>query len=215
VFQYIFYIINLLVNFQYLTNIEEKNMLKAEFRKSFVQKDYQRAIIKYKELEDISFLIEPEMRINVANAYFLTGDTINARKNYGKTLGLGGSSIQSASLNQLGILAAQSGDSLKALGYFKQAIEVEPENNPARYNFEYVRKKYAPPSPPPPSVSEDQQISQGKVESSEEKKDVLDPYNQAKISKEKALQLLDNLKNSENKKFKKTKNSTSKITKDW
>ncbi|NBA85696.1 hypothetical protein GVN16_08000 [Emticicia sp. CRIBPO] len=214
-FQYIFYIINLLVNFQYLTNIEEKNMLKAEFRKSFVQKDYQRAIIKYKELEDISFLIEPEMRINVANAYFLIGDTINARKNYGKTLGLGGSSIQSASLNQLGIIAAQSGDSLKALEYFKQAIEVEPENNPARYNFEYIRKKYAPPSPPPPSASEEQQISQGKVESSEEKKDVLDPYNQAKISKEKALQLLDNLKNSENKKFKKTKNSPSKITKDW
>lgn len=189
-------------------------MLKGEFRKSYIQKDYQRAIIRYKELEDISFLIEPEMRINVANAYFLTGDTLNARKNYGKTLGLGGPAIHSASLNQLGIIAAQSGDSLKALEYFKQAIEIEPQNSPARYNFEFIRKKYSPPSPPPPSTQEDQ-VSQGKVESSEEKKDLLDPYNQAKISKEKALQLLDNLKNSENKKFIKTKNSTSKITKDW
>ncbi len=203
-----------MVNFKYLTNVEEKNMLKTEFRKLYQTADYEKAILKYRELEDISFLIEPEMRINVANAYFQTGDTLNARKNYQKALNYGNTYINSASLNQLGILAVRTGDSLRALQLFRQAIETEPENNSARYNFEWIRKKYDPPSPPP-SDREKDMSNQGRVEVSEEKEDLLDPYRSQKISREKALQLLDNLKNSENKKLKKTKNSNSKIGKDW
>eukprot|EP01031_Cornospumella_fuschlensis_P016457 gene16457-20115_t len=91
------------------------------------------------------------------------------------------------------------GDSTGALELFKIALQNDNENKVARYNFELLRKKL-PQSPPKnnqSNTSESQNNNGGETEKSEEKRDELDSTTPEKMSKEKALQILEAMKTTE------------------
>ena len=212
-FQYIYHIIFILINPQYFTNIEQKNQLKTSFNQSFSQKKYTDAIRIFEKIEKVSKLIEPELRIDASNAYFIKKDTLKARLNYEHLLNVHNPLQLSQALNQLGSLAVLQKDSAKALDYYKRALEVNNESREARFNYELIKSLYKPKfKPPPPPKSKD---TNSNIEASDKKEEEFDQYKSKNISKERALQLLEDLKTSEMKVKMNKKNSNKKIEKNW
>ncbi len=213
-YQYIFQLLFILFNPQYFNNIEQKNIFKVEFNEAYANQKYKKAIEIFEIIEKTSKIIEPELRINAAQAYFITRDTLKARKNYDFLHELPNKKQTALTENQLGLLAIFKGDSSKALAYFQKAILEDPDAVEARYNFELIRKLYKPKfnySPPPPQSTKSNQ----EIVASEQKDEKLDEYKSNKISKEKSLQLLNELKNTEAIFYSNKKNTSSKTLKDW
>lgn len=223
-----FYIILFYLNLRSLTNVSERNMLKIEAQKAFTQKKYNISIEKYQNLTTLSFTLEPESRMNLAHSYFNINDTTNALNEYSKLLRVSDEKISSNALIQIGVIDTMLGDSAKALNLFKEALKKNYENKIARYNFELLSKKM--PSKPPQTnnnqVNQNEEQNQTKEElknegqtiKSDEKKEDLSSQTPEKMSKEKALQILEAMKTTElqNSLQRKLGNkSKDKNTKDW
>ena len=212
-FQYIYHIIFILINPQYFTNIEQKNLLKTSFNESFSKKKYTQAIATFEKIEKISKLIEPELRIDASNAYFICKDTLKARINYEHLLNAHNPLQMSQALNQLGSLAVLHKDSAKALEFYRRALEVNNEMREARFNYELIKNLYKPKfTPPPPKESNK---TNRNIQASDKKEEEFDQYKSKNISKERALQLLEDLKTSEMKIMMNKKNTQKKIEKNW
>jgi tetratricopeptide (TPR) repeat protein len=212
-YQFIYHIIYFLINPQFFTNIEQKNTFKKDFNVAFKKGDYKKSIAIFEEIEKVNRLIEPELRLDAAHAYFVTNDTLHARINYEHTQDLPNALQASQSCNQLGVLAITRGDSSEGLKYFKKAIGKNIDLEQARYNYELISKLYKPKASPPPEQQQSKQNQE--ILASDKKEQDLDEYTSKKISKEKALQLLEDLKNSEIKILISKKNSKQNLEKDW
>ncbi|WP_337041129.1 tetratricopeptide repeat protein [Emticicia sp. 17c] len=191
-----FYIILLFLNIRSLTNVSERNRLKMEAGRAFLKKNYVVAKEKYQTLADISFNLEPEARLNLAHTYFYTKDTLRALQEYKRLLKVSDEKIFTGALIQIGVINAMMKDSLTALQLFKEALQKNPNNLVARYNFELLKKKL-PPVPPPPDQTTKNEMQSTETEQSEEKKDELESTVPEKMSKEKALQILEAMKTNE------------------
>jgi tetratricopeptide (TPR) repeat protein len=217
-----FYIILLFLNIRSLTNVSERNLLKNEASQAFFQKKYALAAEKYQTLSNISFNLEPEARLNLAHAYFQTNDTTKSLNEYRRLLRINDEQISSTALIQVGVINTMLGDSATALALFKEALQKTPENKIARYNYELLRKKL-PQKPPKNNQSnnqtqEEKQNNGGETEKTNEQKDELDTQTPEKMSKEKALQILDAMKTNElqySQQRKKTVKKKDKDAKDW
>jgi tetratricopeptide (TPR) repeat protein len=217
-----FYVVLLFLNLRSFTNVSERNSLKTEASESFYQKNYLLAAKKYEELATVSYNLEPEARLNLAHAYFCINDTLRALQEYKKLVHFNQVEIVTSALIHVGVIEAMKGDSSQAIELFKNALQKDKENKLARYNYELLRKKM-PQSPPksnqnPSPESQNQINNGGKTEKSEEKKEELDSTMPEKMSKEKALQILETMKTTElqyaqQRKIKSTKKG--KIEKDW
>lgn len=218
-----FYIILLFLNIRSLTNVTERNLLKNEAGRAFAQKKYSLAAEKYQKLSDISFNLEPEARLNLAHAYFYKNDTLKALNEYRKLLKISDEQIYSTALIQIGVIDNMLGDSTTSLMLFKEALQKTPDNKIARYNFELLRKKL-PQKSPQNNRNQNEQTEQqnqngnGETQKTEEKKDELTSQTPEKMSKEKALQILEAMKTNELQYSQQRKKPTKKIdknAKDW
>lgn len=217
-----FYIILLFLNLRSLTNVSQRNILKVEAGKAYYKKDYPLATKKYEELANISYNLEPEARLNLAHAYFSINDTSKALEEYKKLVRLNDVKISTSAMIQVGVIETMKGDSSGALELFKVALQNDNENKVARYNYELLRKKL-PISPPKnnqnqTSESERQANNGGETEKSDERRDELDSTTPEKMSKEKALQLLEAMKTTELQYVQQRKQKsgkTDKVEKDW
>lgn len=206
-----------------MTNVSERNLLKNEASQAFFLKKYALAAEKYQMLSDISFNLEPEARLNLAHSYFQTNDTTKALNEYKRLLRISDEQISSTALIQIGVIDTMFGDSATALELFKEALQKNPENKIARYNFELLRKKL--PQKPPRNnqnnnsqTEEEQQNNSSETEKTDEKRDELNTQTPEKMSKEKALQILDAMKANElqySSQQKKATKKKDKNTKDW
>ncbi|MDZ7935965.1 MAG: hypothetical protein U5M51_13570 [Emticicia sp.] len=217
-----FYIILLFLNLRSLTNVSQRNVLKIEAGKAFYKKDYQLAAQRYEELAAISYNLEPEARLNLAHAYFSISDTSRALEEYKKLIRLNDVKISTSAMIQVGVIETMKGDSSGALELFKIALQNDNENKVARYNYELLRKKL-PQAPPKnnqnqTSETERQANNGGKTEKSDERRDELDSTTPEKMSKEKALQILETMKTTELQYVQQRKQKSAKkdkIEKDW
>lgn len=212
-YQYIFQIFFFLINPQYFYNIEQKNQLKIEFNEAFQKKDFKKSIQVFEKISRLTNIIDPELSIDVAHAYFENNDTLNARIQYQNAQHSPDLYKSSQALNQLGLLKLLQKDSSSAIEYFKQSLLINPELAAARYNYELIYKLYKPKNQN--LIAENEQLKKQQVIASNEKEDEFDEYKSDKISKEKALQLLEDLKISETTVNTNKKNSKTKIEKDW
>lgn len=208
---FVYYIIFFLLNPQFYTNIEQKNQYIDDFNMHMEQSNFQGAIRVFERLEEVHRVIDTYLRLDAAHAYFAVGDTAKAKLNYEFSKDLNDANQASISRNQLGILALMRGDSSAAIALFKSAIEKDNTLQAARYNYELISSLYKPRRNAPPQEEE----QKGSVEASSEKEEEMEPYVSENISRERALQLLDNLRNSERKGLISGKNSKVKIEKDW
>ena len=218
-----FYIILLFLNLRSLTNVSERNLLKNEAARAFAQKKYGLAADKYQNLSKISFNLEPEARLNLAHAYFYIGDTTKALNEYRRLLRISDEQISSSVLIQIGVIDTMLGDSSTALMLFKEALQKNPENKTARYNYELLRKKL-PQKPPKNNQNQNNQTQEqnpnnsGLTEKTEEKQEDLSSQTPEKMSKEKALQILEAMKTNElqySQQRKKSGKKKDKNAKDW
>ncbi|WP_305952457.1 M48 family metallopeptidase [Emticicia oligotrophica] len=217
-----FYIILLFLNLRSLTNVSQRNALKIEAGKAFYKKDYSLATKKYEELANISYNLEPEARLNLAHAYFNINDTTQALEEYKKLVRLNDVSISTSAMIQVGVIETMLGDSSGAMNLFRIALQNDNDNKIARYNYELLRKKL-PQSPPKnnqeqTSDSDRQSNNGGETEKSEEKRDELNSTTPEKMSKEKALQILESMKATElqyTQQHKLKSEKSKKIEKDW
>ncbi len=208
---FIYYIIFFLLNPQFYTNIEQKNQYIDDFNRKMEESDYKGAIKVFERLEDVHRVIDTYLRLDAAHAYFAVGDTAAARLHYEYSKDLSDPHQASISRNQLGILALMRGDSTEAIRLFKSAIEKDNDLQAARYNYELISSLYKP------RRSLDQQTPEpeGGAQAGDSRDKELDPYDSENISRERALQLLDNLRISERKGVISSKNSANNIEKDW
>lgn len=208
---FIYYIIFFLLNPQFYTNIEQKNRYIDEFNQKMEARDFRGAITVFERLEEVHRVIDIHLRLDAAHAYFALGDTSAARINYEFSRDLTDPGQSSVSRNQLGILALMRKDTATALGLFRSAIERDNRLKEARFNYELISRLYRGRTPPTP-LQEEQNTQ---VATSDEREQELDRYVSENISRERALQLLDNLRISESKGMVSRKNSDQKIEKDW
>lgn len=185
-----------------MTNVSERNLLKSQAGIAFTQKKYELAVEKYQNLSDISFNLEPEARLNLAHSYFYTNDTTKALDQYKRLLKVNDERILSTTLIQIGVIDTMLGDSATAIIVFKEALNKNPDNKIARYNYELLRKKM-PPKPPKNNQSQNNQAEEqnpdngGETQKTEEKQEELSSQTPEKMSKEKALQILEAMKTNE------------------
>lgn len=121
--------------------IGKVNSLKSEAKDAYKKGDYQKAIEKYRYLVDSLSVTEDEVRLNLANAYFESNDTVNTFQSYQPLTQSTNSKIRSIAHQQMGVLANRQGKFEEALASFKQALKADPTNEDARYNYEMVKKK--------------------------------------------------------------------------
>ncbi len=203
-----------------MTNVSQRNALKIEAGTAFYKKNYTLAAQKYEELANVSYNLEPEARLNLAHSYFKINDTLRALIEYKKLVRLNDDIISTNAMIQVGVIETMKGDSTGALELFKIALQNDNDNKVARYNFELLRKKL-PQSPPKnnqSNTSESQNNNGGETEKSEEKRDELDSTTPEKMSKEKALQILEAMKTTElqyAQQRKQQSNKKEKVEKDW
>lgn len=193
-----FYIVLLFLNIRSLTNVSERNRLKIEAGTAFMNKNYQLARDKYQDLADISFNLEPEARLNMAHAFFYTQDTARALLEYKRLLRVSDEKIFTGAIIQIGVIDVMQKDSATALQLFKEALKKNPDNQTARYNYELLKKQLTDnnPPPPPPQANESQPES-AETQQSDKKQDELQSNKPEKMSREKALQLLEAMKANE------------------
>jgi tetratricopeptide (TPR) repeat protein len=117
------------------------NRAKSEAREAYTSGDYKTAVQKYHYLIDSMKVMEDELKLNLANAYFLLNDTANALTNYESLAGSKVNAVRSKAQQQLGIMNYRKKKLEEALNNFKQAIKADPENMDARYNYELLKKK--------------------------------------------------------------------------
>ena len=117
------------------------NRAKSEAREADISGDYKTATQKYHYLLDSMKVMEDELRLNLANAYFMMNDTTNAQTNYESLAGSKINVVRSKAQQQLGIMNYRKQKLEQALNNFKQAIKADPDNMDARYNYELLKKK--------------------------------------------------------------------------
>jgi tetratricopeptide (TPR) repeat protein len=119
------------------------NSIKSQARKAFNSGDYKQAIEKYKFLVDSLKVDEDEVKLNLASAYYLSKDTANAMTHYQSVSSSDNKIVRSKAQQQLGVMSDRQGRFDEALSHFKQAIQADPQNDDARYNYEMLKKKMA------------------------------------------------------------------------
>jgi tetratricopeptide (TPR) repeat protein len=217
-YQYLFNILIFFFYYQLDGNIVERNNLKKDLNYSYKKGDYAEVVKIYEKINSISIIIEPEVNLNAAHAYFMTKKIDQSKNIYYDLSKLKKPMLESICETQLAIISCIEKDTTKAIALLANAIELNENNIEARFNFELLRRKFKPETK---NSNLNQQITQnlkiGKSIKSEDKIDELKSNSSSKITKEQALQLLEELKLQEVKKynFKKSKNNSKKSKQDW
>lgn len=208
---FIYYIIFLFLNPEFYDNIEQKNRRVSEFNQAVETQDFKKAVGLFELIDALHRDIDADLRLVAAHSYFQLGDTLRARQNYEIVKDINEKSQSSVAWNQLGVLALDRGDSTQALNYFKKSIERNGELSEAKFNFELIAKLHQPTTGASP-LAEFAEIT---VEVSHKREEELEDYTSENISKERALQLLDNLRISEKRGLISGRKSDRKVEKDW
>ena len=199
------------LNINAMFNVTERNQLKYEADKAINQKKYKEAAVLYQRLSEATFLVSTELRLDLANAYFMTNDTAKAIIEYRKLEKISNIEQASTAKVQIGLLVLQKKDSLRALTYFKEALEKNADNEVARFNYEWLRKSLPSSKSLPQRIQQqqnEQQLEQKKDEKLEQKKNNLD--------EEQSLQVLNAMRASDVEHISKQRRITNKKTKnDW
>lgn len=180
---------------------EETMRIQAALQENFAEEQYGRVIVLYDALKQISPLIPPAISLTAAQAAQQLQDTTYAKPIYRQLAPLNLPQISTVALNQLGVLAYQDKDFQAALSFFRRALDNNADYTNARYNYEFVYKKYPPQnrnSTTRDQISEEQFEQQAKVtEQDAEKKDLLSQTEPPRMERERALQLLDAMRANE------------------
>ena len=186
------------------------NRAKEKAELAYWKKNYPEAAKSYELVVGSSVLTEPAARMNLAHCYFQMKQYQKAAAIYSRLANNSAPQLASTACNQLGVLYCLGADSASALRYFTKSLLNNDNNQQARFNFEFVKKRYrglnqTPPrnnpedrKPQPNTTTQTKQSAAPQmVAVSDQKKDLLKKLRDLKMTEEQAESLLDALKNSE------------------
>lgn len=172
----------------------EQNALKERISIALEKNDNNWAIAQYEQLLANSIFIEPEIRYNLSVLYQQKGDLKKAKKHFSLLIKNRNKELSSISYFQLGQIAIFEKDTNQALLDYRKSIQINNENQIACYNYELLKKSYNPLNN---KASPNQDQQQTEVEKSEIKEQNLKKNIIDSLSEEKALQILDAMRNQE------------------
>ena len=182
-----------------LNRISRNNRARQEAELAYRTEQYNRALTLYKYLIQSTSTIDPAVRLNLGHTYFQLKQYAHARPQYKLLLQSSRADLRTVAATQLGVIACLDRDSAAALGLFRQALLENADNEPARYNFELVKKRYSgkqrlnsphPQTARQPQLTDKPQPAGGQVERSARRDELLRRFQQLNLSEEQALQLL-------------------------
>lgn len=188
-------------NSLFLNQISRDNQARREAERAYRAGQYRRALAQYEALSRSLTPLDPAVRLNLGHTLFRLGQYRRAKSQYQTLLETDQPDLRTVAATQLGVVACFERDSATALRLFEQALLENSGNEPARYNFELVKRRYsgklrAPKTPQvetrqPKQVPRPQPNGGGLVERSERQDELLRRFRALNISGEQALQLLD------------------------
>lgn len=164
-------------------HIRKVNQAKEAAESAYKKGDYPAAIERYQYLIDSLQVSDDAIRLNLAHAHYLMKDTTKARTGYESLTESGNTVVQSKALQQLGVMANQSGHPVEALELFKRAIKADSRNMDARYNYEMLKKKLE-------NKNKNQQQQQNQDKNQQQNQDSQEPSEFARRLKEQADRLV-------------------------
>lgn len=188
--------------------ISRSNRAKLEAREAYREADYKKAMEAYRSVSNNSLFTEPSARLNLAHTYFKLAQLQNARRYYKKLTQVDNHWLASRAYSQLGVIEAIDKDTLEALRYFKEGLRQNPDNQIARFNYEFLKKRFsgkeetrtaksAPQSKEQTTQNTPAPKAAQEVLKTEEKKELLSRLQTIKMSEAQAMMILDALKASE------------------
>ncbi|QJW90772.1 tetratricopeptide repeat protein [Spirosoma taeanense] len=182
-----------------LIQISENNRARREAEAAYQAGNYGRALSLYAALSRTTTTIDPAVRLNLGHTYFQLKRYDKARPQYETLLRSDRPDLRTVAATQLGVMACLQGDSAAALLLFEQALLEDPNNEPARYDFELIKKQFSGKLPDPNqrqksaksrSASQSRPVGQ-QVEQSARQDELLRRFRRLNLSEEQAIQLLD------------------------
>lgn len=185
----------------FLNQISRDNQARREAERAYRAGQYPQALAQYEALSRRSTPLDPAVRLNLGHTLFRLEQYGRAKPQYQALLETDQPDLRTVAATQLGVVACLERDSATALRLFEQALLANADNEPARYNFELIKRRYsgkpraAKTFPAnvrqPKRVPKPQPGGGGLVERSERQDELLRRFRTLNISGEQALQLLD------------------------
>lgn len=181
--------------------ISRNNQARQEAEAAYQAGRYVQALTLYAYLSRTTTTIDPAVRLNLGHTYFQLKRYDKARPQYETLLYSDRADLRTVAATQLGVMACLERDSSRALSLFQQALLENADNEPARYNFELVKKYYSgkkrPAEPRQKQLTQAQQLvnklqpSIGQqVERSARQDELLRRFQRLNLSEEQALHML-------------------------
>ncbi len=123
-----------------IDDIATVNRLKTRAKSALEQKNYALATTYYTKLVDSLQVDDEAVRLNLAHALLLSGDTAQSQLRYSQLTSSQSSELKSVAYQQLGVLASGQKKYPEALATFKESLKANPKNEAARYNYELVKR---------------------------------------------------------------------------
>lgn len=184
----------------FTNRISQNNRARQEAETAYRAGRFDRALTLYLYLSRTTATIDPAVQLNVGHTYFQLRQYTKAKPRYETLLRSSRADFRTVAATQLGVMACLDRDSATALTLFRRALLENADNEPARYNFELIKKRYS--GKPPPMQSQQKRVVQqprlankprpagGQVEQSDRHDDLLRRFQRLNLSEEQALQLL-------------------------
>lgn len=184
----------------FINQIAQHNRARQEAEKAYRAGRFSEALTLYVYLSRTTTTIDPAVRLNLGHTYFRLKQYAKAKPQYEMLLQSDRADLRTVAAAQLGVMACFDRDSAAALNLFRRALLEDADNEPARYNFELIKKRYSG-KPLPTKLRQKQMARQtqpvnkprpagGTVERSARQDELLRRFRELNLTEEQALQLL-------------------------
>ncbi len=181
-----------------INQISQHNRARQEAETAYRAGHFNRALTRYSYLSQTA-TPDAAVQLNLGHTYFQLNQYAKAKPHYSSLLRSGRADLRTVAATQLGVIACFEHDTATALTLFRQALLENADNEPARYNFELIKKRYSGTAPMNPAqkrlsrapkmVPQHRPTNQ-QVERSERQDELLRRFQRLNLSEEQALQWL-------------------------
>lgn len=194
-------------NQQSFDQISRNNIARKEAVKAYQQGQYATAAERYTFLNKLNADPDPALLLNLGHSCFQLHQYSKAQTYYKTIQKVGNAEQITVADVQLGVIACLQKDSATALSLFQHALLQNPDNEPARYNFELISQTFSgrlpnpqashKPTPKPgagrqPTAANELTTTQAKtLVRSSQKNDKLNRFRNLNMTEAQARQILD------------------------
>lgn len=123
--------------------IGRNNLVRKQAEKAYHRADFRQAATGFAYLIKNSTQTDATVWLNLGHTYFSLTNYKEARQAYRTYIQAASGPMVAVAYMQAGIIACAARDSVEALDLFRKALLTDPDNEPARYNFELLKRRFS------------------------------------------------------------------------